>query len=62
MTTSGRPVGANILLAHFHYCNKGYYPFSKECRDQDLRTLAELSEDGLRFVLETRDFVKTNGE
>ncbi|KAG5925818.1 hypothetical protein E4U42_003905 [Claviceps africana] len=51
-------LGANILLAHFHYCNKGWYPFSDECKDQDLRTLADLSDDKVKFVHETRKFAK----
>ncbi|KAG5936009.1 hypothetical protein E4U53_000309, partial [Claviceps sorghi] len=51
-------LGANILLAHFHYCNKGWYPFSDECKDQDLRTLADLSDDKVQFVHETRKFAK----
>lgn len=51
-------LGANILLAHFHYCNKGWYPFSDECKDQDLRSLADLDEEKIRFVHETRKFAK----
>lgn len=50
-------VGANILLAYFHYCNKGIYPFSNECKEQDLRTLAELDDGMMAFVKETRDYV-----
>ncbi|KAF7546368.1 hypothetical protein G7Z17_g8486 [Cylindrodendrum hubeiense] len=47
-------LGANILLAHFHYCNKGIYPFSEGCKDQDLRTLAGLDEEKIQFVHATR--------
>ncbi|PTD13522.1 hypothetical protein FCULG_00003164, partial [Fusarium culmorum] len=46
-------LGANILLAHFHYCNKGIYPFSEGCKDQDLRTLAGLDEEKIKFVHDT---------
>ncbi|EKJ75419.1 hypothetical protein FPSE_04438 [Fusarium pseudograminearum CS3096] len=46
-------LGANILLAHFHYCNKGIYPFSEGCKDQDLRTLAGLDEEKIKFVRDT---------
>ncbi|EGY21724.1 uncharacterized protein VDAG_03164 [Verticillium dahliae VdLs.17] len=46
--------GATILLAYFHYCNKGIFPFSDECRDQDLRGLAELDDQSMHFVHETR--------
>ncbi|KAG5965411.1 hypothetical protein E4U58_002822 [Claviceps cyperi] len=53
-------IGANILLAHFHYCNKGWYPFSDKCEEQDLRTLADLSDDKAKFVQETRRIAKAN--
>lgn len=55
-------LGANILLAHFHYCNKGMYPFSDECKDKELQTLADLSEDELRFVHATREHVRRRRE
>lgn len=48
--------GANTLLAYFHYCNKGIYPFSAECKDQDLQTLAELDDEALDFVRYSRQF------
>ncbi|KAH0493991.1 hypothetical protein TgHK011_000630 [Trichoderma gracile] len=51
-------LGANIILAHFHYCNKGVAPFSEECEDQDLRTLAHLDEDKIQFVRATRAYVQ----
>lgn len=51
-------LGANILLAHFHYCNKGMYPFSDECKDKDLRTLADLNDDEIQYVHATRHFAK----
>ncbi|RYP55007.1 hypothetical protein DL768_000323 [Monosporascus sp. mg162] len=51
-------LGANILLAYFHYCNKGIYPFSPECREQDLSTLAELNKNKINFVLFTRKAVE----
>ncbi|SPQ17855.1 50ce7ba6-0193-4f39-84d7-23bed1b300e7 [Thermothielavioides terrestris] len=50
-------LGANTLLAYFHYCNKATYPFSSECKDQDLRALAELDDDAISFVHYTRQFV-----
>ncbi|OTA92067.1 hypothetical protein M434DRAFT_75196 [Hypoxylon sp. CO27-5] len=46
--------GANILLAYFHYCNKGVYPFSAECKEQDLSSLANLDESKLKLVQFTR--------
>lgn len=54
--------GANILLAHFHYCNKGIYPFSEGCKDQDLRTLAGLDEEKIQFVHATRANAKQNSK
>ncbi|CEJ90490.1 hypothetical protein VHEMI06276 [[Torrubiella] hemipterigena] len=51
-------LGANILLAHFHYCNKGMYPFSEKCKDQELRHLAQLSEAQMHFVYKSREFIK----
>lgn len=51
-------LGANILLAHFHYCNKGMYPFSDECKDKDLRALADLSDDEIQFVHATKHYAK----
>lgn len=48
--------GANTLLAYFHYCNKGIYPFSDECRDQDLQTLAALDDWTIQFVHDTRKY------
>jgi hypothetical protein len=53
-TDSG--TGANTLLAYFHYCNKGIYPFSGECKDQDLQSLAELDDEAMAFVRYTRRF------
>ncbi|UNI14894.1 hypothetical protein JDV02_001474 [Purpureocillium takamizusanense] len=51
-------LGANILLAHFHYCNKGMYPFSDECKDKDLRVLADLSDEEIQFVHATKQYAK----
>jgi hypothetical protein len=50
-------LGANTLLAYFHYCNKAIYPFSDECKDQDLQTLAELDDEAISFVHYTRQLV-----
>jgi len=50
-------IGANTLLAYYHYCNKAVYPFSPECKDQDLQSLAELDDNGLDFVRYTRRIV-----
>ncbi|KAI0432118.1 hypothetical protein F5Y09DRAFT_164579 [Xylaria sp. FL1042] len=51
-------LGANILLAYFHYCNKGIHPFSAECKEQDLTTLAALNETRALFVKQTKVHVE----
>ncbi|KAJ4421407.1 hypothetical protein N0V82_003788 [Gnomoniopsis sp. IMI 355080] len=48
-------LGANILLAYFHYCNRGTYPFSHGCKDSDLQDLAGLDKETISFVKWTRD-------
>jgi hypothetical protein len=55
---AARVVGANILLAYFHYCNKHYHPFSSDCKDQDLQSLGELDEQKIKFVHETRTWAE----
>lgn len=54
--------GANILLAYFHYCNKGLYPFSKNCKESDLQNLAELDESSLEFVRWTRRYIEDHSK
>lgn len=54
--------GANILLAYWHYCNKGIYPFSGECSEAELSSLAKLDADKIRFVHQTRGFVQKTKE
>lgn len=54
--------GANILLAYFHYCNRGTYPFSDECKDSDLQNLAELNGDAIEFVKWTRKQVESHSK
>ncbi len=49
--------GANTLLSYFHHCNKSVYPFSSSCRDEELRSLAQLDDTGIRFVKYTRGYV-----
>ncbi|KAH8890830.1 hypothetical protein GQ53DRAFT_747031 [Thozetella sp. PMI_491] len=48
--------GANTLLAYFHHCNKNIYPFSAQCRDEELRTLAQLDNHGVQIIKYTRQF------
>ncbi|KAJ0100752.1 hypothetical protein J7T55_003960 [Diaporthe amygdali] len=51
-------LGANIFLAYYHYCNKGVYPFSTECKDSELQILAELDDESINFVKYTRDYAR----
>jgi hypothetical protein len=46
--------GANILLAHFHYCNKGSHPFS--LKRNFPASMAELNEDQVQFVVRTAEY------
>lgn len=48
-------LGANIVLAYFHYCNRGTYPFSDECKESELKGLADLNEDAVDLVGWTRE-------
>lgn len=54
--------GANIFLAYYHYCNKGVYPFSTECKDSDLQNLAELDEGSINFIKYTRKYAKEHSK
>lgn len=55
-------LGANTLLAYFHYCNKGVYPFSEGCKDQDLQSLASLDDSSIRFVHYTRRYASEHSK
>ncbi|KAK2072637.1 hypothetical protein P8C59_006978 [Phyllachora maydis] len=46
-------LGANTLLAYFHYCNKGLFPFSEDCKGTDIQTLAEVDEPTVGFIKQT---------
>lgn len=54
--------GANILLAHFHYCNKGVYPFSDECKDTELQNLGHLNDAQSHFITNSRALIKRSGK
>ena len=57
MRKTDGPAGANTLLSYFHHCNKSVYPFSSSCRDEELRSLAQLDDTGILFVKYTRGYV-----
>ncbi|ERT03119.1 hypothetical protein HMPREF1624_01424 [Sporothrix schenckii ATCC 58251] len=46
--------GAITLLAYFHYCNKGAFPFTETAREQDIRNLANLDQSAMGIVRHTR--------
>src|SRR5436305_10763121 len=53
-------LGGNTLLAHFHYCNKGSYPFS--LRRNFSASIAELSEDQLQFIAKTGEYFEARSK
>ncbi|KAI0115733.1 hypothetical protein GGR51DRAFT_546078 [Nemania sp. FL0031] len=53
--------GAQVMLAHFHYLNKGVVPFQLSHNAEGLRELAkvgELDDDSVKFVLRTSTLMK----
>ena len=60
-------LGCAIMLAHFHYLNKGVEVFSLACNPgghqiQELMKVAELKEDQLRVVTTVAEMLKAKGE
>jgi len=51
-------IGANILLAHFHYCNKGWQPFTRDWDDPKTALLAELNAEQILFMKRTSALIK----
>ncbi|KND92033.1 hypothetical protein TOPH_03259 [Tolypocladium ophioglossoides CBS 100239] len=51
-------LGANILLAHFHYCSRSFCPLSDDCKDQTLRAQLDLDDDKIHFIKQSRAFAK----
>jgi hypothetical protein len=54
-------LGANVLLAHFHYGCKGYRPFSLDWKPELSTSMATLNDEQLRFVRQTAVYVDYNG-
>lgn len=50
--------GAKMLLAHFHYCNKGTHLPSISLRDRHDTVLSELSIPEYRFMIRTIELVR----
>ncbi|KAL5345859.1 hypothetical protein ACLOAV_008885 [Pseudogymnoascus australis] len=55
--------GATALLAHFHLCNKGSYPFSAAAGERaDILTNAGLTDSQKKFIEMTRKFVQSRAD
>src|SRR5450432_2412569 len=52
--------GANILLGHFHYCNKGSHPFSFPSNVPP--SVAELNQDQIQLLVRTNEYFKARGK
>jgi hypothetical protein len=53
-------MGANILLAYFHYSCKGYRVFEEGWKAEEMKSMASLSEEQAQFIQTTAAYVKTN--
>jgi hypothetical protein len=54
--------GAKILLAYFHYCNKGAHPFSMDWTSPEQVARGELNAEQVQFLQETAVEVEKRGE
>jgi hypothetical protein len=56
--------GANVLLAHFHYCNKGSHPFAMDWRSTNNSSIsfAELDPEQMLYMQEATDEVERRGQ
>jgi len=53
-------MGANILLAHFHYLCKGNQVFEQDGKIQKTKSMANLNTEQVQFVQKTAAHVKAN--
>jgi len=53
-------VGANILLAYFHYSCKGHRIFDQGWNAEEMRSMAELNAEQAQFIQKTAAYVKAN--
>ena len=55
--------GANIMLAFFHYCNKGSRPFAPDFWNSSCHVaMAQLDEEQLNFLRTTSEQIRQKGE
>jgi hypothetical protein len=55
-------LGANVLLAHFHYGCKGHRPFTLDWNPELSTSMAKLDDKQLRFVRQTAVYVEYTGQ
>lgn len=51
-------LGANVLLAYFHYCCKGFCPFDLDWDAGETTSMADLDPDQIKFVRRTAEYVQ----
>lgn len=49
---------AHTLLAHFHYCNRGFFPLSEDCTDRILTADVGLDDKTVQFIHYSRAFAR----
>jgi hypothetical protein len=49
--------GANMMLAYFHYCNKGQRPFASDLDSEEF-AMAELNQEQISFIRATAREIK----
>lgn len=59
-SVTNKTPGANCLLAYFHYCSKNVFPFSPQCKDEELKSLADLDSTAMNFVRYAREVAAQN--
>jgi len=53
--------GANVLLAYWHYCNRGSQPFTVGSSATGFHAMAQLSSYQTRLVNDTSLYIQANG-
>ncbi len=53
--------GANVLLAYWHYCNKGYEAFAPGNSAAYFHAMSELKAYQTDFIRKTSNYVQANG-
>ena len=54
-------MGANILLAYFHYACGGQRPFTLSWDEKDAVSMAVLDDDQIKFLKRAAVYVQANG-